>query len=89
VSLNRYAKRTDSTQSSIVTALRHCGVTVWIISRPCDLLTYYKGRWKPLEVKASGKKPRKDQAEQAEFIRSYAVPVVSTFEEAFAAINRE
>jgi hypothetical protein len=85
VSLNRYAKRTDSTQNAIVRDLRRCGVTVWIISRPCDLLTFWAGRWLPLEVKPL--KAGKVTDAQSVLAKNYAVPIVHTFEEALAAVK--
>lgn len=50
--LNRFAKRKDSSQEAIVKALRGAGVKVWILDTPCDLLTFWAGLWKPLEVKS-------------------------------------
>jgi hypothetical protein len=80
--------RPDASQGEIVAALRHACVTVWIIGRPCDLLTFYRGRWLPLECKPEGhKRPRRDQETQSEFLAIYAVPVVRTAIEALEAVG--
>jgi hypothetical protein len=87
MSLLRYAKRTDGTQKAIVDGLRRCGVKVWIISQPCDLLTYYRGRWQPLEAKPVKKRNRKDQEKQTAFLVSACVPVVRNAQEALYALG--
>lgn len=87
----RSIHRSDASQSSIVEALRNAGALVWIIGRPCDLLTFYRGRWLPIEVKtltATGKRrKRKDQAKQDEFIAKTGTPVVGTPEQALEALK--
>lgn len=89
MSLRRFAKRADSTQKAIVEALRKVGIKVWIISTPCDLLTYYPPykRWRPLECKPE-KRKRTDQPEQDEFLTAHEVPRVTSPAEAIAAITR-
>lgn len=89
MSLARFAKKTDSTQKAIVAALRKAGIIVWIISKPCDLLTYYPAyrRWRPLECKPE-KGKRSDQPEQDAFLALTGVPVVRTPTEAIEAITR-
>ena len=81
--------RPDSTQKTIVEALRKAGIKVWIIGEPCDLLTYYPayGRWKPLECKPE-KRKRKDQPDQDDFLETTGVPVVRTPTEAIVAVIR-
>lgn len=94
MSLNRYAKKVDSTQADIVAALRKAGWYVYILSKPVDLLC-----WKPskgfrlLEIKSKRKKDgttarRKTQVEQNEFIDVTGCPVVVTPEEAIEALER-
>lgn len=89
----RFALKVDSTQKSIVSGLREAGFKVWLIGEPCDLLTYYpaKQRWRPLECKPTDlhNRNRKDQESQAEFLASYAVPVVRTVGEAITALLAE
>lgn len=87
MSLNRFAKKTDGTQADIVAGLRALGVATWIISRPCDLLTYWKGRWLPLECKPLKKRARKDQESQDQFVATYHVPIVRTLSEAYTAVT--
>lgn len=86
MTLNRYAKRVDATQARIVAALRQAGVQVWVISKPCDLLTLYRGKWLPIECKAV-KRTRRDQEQQTQFLRSTATPVCRTALEALAAVT--
>ena len=88
MSFNRRMTRPDGTQAEIVQRLRQACVTVWVIGEPCDLLTYYRGRWLPLECKPKNPRKRTDQADQERFLIDYAVPVVRTFEEAYAAVTR-
>lgn len=99
MSLNRYAKRADSTQTAIVEALRAAGAKVYVISKPCDLLVRYLSRayghylWTPMEVKtARGKKvPKarvdKRQQEQIAFLEESGTPVVTTPEQALRVIG--
>ena len=75
------AKR-DAVEPSIVGALRRYGVLVWHLSGPGqpDLLTCYRGRWLPLEVKsARGRLTARQQG-----IRW---PVVRSVEDALIAIG--
>jgi hypothetical protein len=85
--VKRYAMRVDNTQTPIIAALRAIGVSVWIIGSPCDLLTYYRGRWLPMECK-TGKKARKDQEKQTAFLMHYNVPRVTTPEQAIEAVSK-
>jgi hypothetical protein len=92
----RYARKVDSSQAEIVKALRSAGVHVDIIGRPVDLLTYYRGRWLPIEIKPAAEagirvktrtvRKRKDQEEQQEFCRTFGVPIVRTGYEALQAV---
>ena len=79
--------RKDATEDAIVKALEQVGVEVWVIERPCDLLTLYRGLWQPLEVKPLDWKPRKDQAEQTERLARTRIPVVTTPLEALRAVG--
>jgi hypothetical protein len=83
--------RPDSTQAEIVSALRRAGISVWILGTPCDLLTYNPRTqlWKLLEVKPTDlhNAHRKDQGRQREFVATYAIPIVRTFQEAAAALG--
>ena len=93
MSFYRRAKKVDSSQAEIVAALRQACVTVWIIGQPCDLLTYYRGKWQPLEckppdtTKKGTRRLRSDQERQTEFLAAYAVPVVRTPREALIAVG--
>lgn len=88
VSLNRYARRVDSTQKDILAGLRAAGIMCWVISEPCDVLTYYPPlrRWRPLECKPLKKRLRKDQASQSEFLALTHTPIVRTAVEAIEAV---
>lgn len=59
MSLNRYAKRVDSNQSEIVSALRKAGAAVWVLTSPADLLCGYRGRFLTMEIKDGSKPPSK------------------------------
>ena len=84
--IRRYAKKVDATQSVIVAALRAIGVKVWIISEPCDLLTFYRKRWLPIECKPE-KRKRNDQVKQTEFLTETGTPICRTPEAAIAAVT--
>jgi hypothetical protein len=77
--------RVDNTQEEIVTALRQAGARVWVIGQPCDLLIRHRGRWLLLECKST-KRRDKRQKLQAEFLMQNDVPVVTSPEEALAAV---
>lgn len=89
MSFTRRHSRPDIAQEPIVEALRKAGVMVWVIGKPCDLLTLHAGRWTPLEVKSdtSSARNRKDQTKQKEFLAVTGVQVVKTPLEAIAAIT--
>lgn len=87
MSYSRRHSRPDEAQEGIVKALRKAGVYVAVIGSPVDLLTYYKGRWLPIECKTPGKRPRKDQEAQNLFVATYAVPVVRNELGALAAVT--
>lgn len=98
MSLNRYARRADTTQQAIVDALRADGCLVYVIGKPCDLLVRYWSKtlrqylWLPMECKTPyGKKdPKarldKRQTEQIEFLQTTGIPIVLTPEQARKAI---
>jgi hypothetical protein len=85
MSFTRRHSRPDSVQNDIVNALRAAGVLVCVIGRPVDLLTFYRGKWLPLECKTT-KRPRKDQAAQTLFLAATGVPKVRTALEALEAV---
>lgn len=87
MSLIRRAKKRDKAEPAIVTALEQAGAEVFILDKPCDLLTLYRGRWQPLEVKTGKYRPRKDQAEQTAVLSRTAIPIVTTPLEALQAIG--
>ncbi len=93
MSLARFAKKRDKSEPAIIQALEQVGAEVWALDKPCDLLTLYRGRWQPLEVKTPyGKRePKarvdKRQVEQNEFLASTRIPVVTTPLEALQAIG--
>lgn len=98
MSFNRYARKADTSQQPIVDTLREAGVQVWVIGWPVDLLVRYWSNelrryvWQPLECKSpygkEGKqRVRKDQLDQAEFIRETGTPIVLTGEQALRALG--
>lgn len=93
MSLNRFARRTDTSQKPIVEALRAAGWTVWVIGWPCDLLLWKAGRgFRTMECKtpynADGTmRKRKDQEEQVEFIQLTGTPIALTPEQALRLVG--
>lgn len=99
MSLNRYAKRTDTSQEKIVEALRAAGCQVYIIGKPCDLLVRYFSRsyghylWTTMECKSPyGKKnPKarvdKRQTEQIKFLNDSGTQIVLTPDQALRIVG--
>lgn len=86
----RWGNRVDFTQARIVEALRKSGALVWIIGRPVDLLVWHNGKWLVMECKTPVKgqyRPRRDQKAQQAFIAETGCPVVTSPEEALAALG--
>lgn len=84
MTLNRFAKKRDSTEGDIVKALRKAGVHVWLLDTPCDLLTYWAGLWLPLEVKAE---KGKLTAEQEKMVEEQNLRIVRSPEDALRAVG--
>jgi len=91
MSIKRWSTRKDSVQNDIVAALETAGCEVWVIEKPVDLLTLFRGRWIPLECKTPQKngkaRKRTDQEEQTEVIERARIPVVTTPMEALRAVG--
>ncbi len=92
----RFARRTDTTQTAIVTALRAAGWLVYVIEEPCDLLVYNPATdvWRTLEAKTPRNKrgdPRIDkrQVKQNEFLAATNTPRVTSPEAALKAIGAQ
>jgi hypothetical protein len=84
MSLARYAKKRDSNEPQIISALESAGAEVWVLDRPVDLLIRFRERWHLMEVKTE--KGRLTD-EQARFVESTGCPVVRTPVEALRAIG--
>jgi hypothetical protein len=88
MAFNPRRSRPDVNASEIVAALRQCGVHVTVIGSPVDLLTYYQGRWLPLEIKKpTFKRPRRDQERQTAFLAATGCKVVTNALQAIAAVT--
>lgn len=93
VSFNRYARRSDTTQATIIATLQAAGWTVWVIGWPVDLLCWKECRgFRLLECKTpqgkQGKaRVRKDQAEQNAFVDLTGVARVTCGQEALLAVG--
>lgn len=92
MSLNRYAKKRDTSESDIITALERVGAEVWPLDYPVDLLVRFRQQWHLLEVKTPyGKtgKARRDKRQQAQinFLETTRTPVITTPMEALRAIG--
>lgn len=82
MSLHRRNARRDANEKPILDALRRCGVQCWRINGDGlpDVLTLYKGRYVPLEVKtATGRRTKRQTA--------IPWPVVRDLEQALFAIG--
>ncbi len=84
VSLHRRNPRRDVNETDIVRALEQVGVRVWKISGKDlpDILTLWRGRYVPMEIKSDRGKNRKDEAHVG-----IPWPVVTTQEEAFTVLG--
>lgn len=85
----RYAASVDLNQKEIVDALKAIGCEVWEIGRPCDLLIGYRAHNFLIEVKREGVKPRRDQQDQWDWMKSWPgqVRVCQTPEEAVRLVT--
>jgi hypothetical protein len=91
MSLNRWARKRDHSESDIVDALKKAGFHVWT-SLPVDLLVYRPDTGIRLlenktPTKTGKRRKRKDQAAQDDFISLTGTPVVLTAEEALRALG--
>ena len=89
MSKNRYARKVDAAQPKIVETLREAGVVVEIIGEPVDLLTWYRGKFLPLEVKTPGEPKHSSERcqRQDKFIADTGCPVVETPLQALAVVT--
>lgn len=94
----RRAAKIDDNQPEIVAALRKIGALVTLLSAVGegvpDLLVWYRDKWTLLEVKDGNKPPsaRKLTTDQAKWHAVHAdarVFVVTTIDEAIAAVQRD
>lgn len=89
MTLNRYARKSDTAQPAIVSELRKLGVQVEIIGKPVDLLcrisTYPPNYWRLVEIKTPRKSGKlsvdKRQITQNEFCLDNRVPKLTTTEQ--------
>jgi hypothetical protein len=91
VSIKRWAARTDSNQSEIVSALRAAGCDVWIIGLPVDLLVGKAGRTALMEVKTTtGKRAPKAKEHtplQSAFMAGWRGGMVATVTDVDSALR--
>jgi len=85
----RRAARVDNSQSSIVSALRKIGATVYFIGNPVDLLVGYRARNFLLECKTAGSS-YKGTPKQKTFLSEWKgqVRIVKTPEEAIDVVTK-
>ena len=82
----RRTHRTDDTQRDIVAALRRCGVKVWPIGQPCDLLCFVAGSYSLLDCDGITEYRKRD-AKQLEKFAEWGVKIVGTPEAALKAVG--
>lgn len=63
----RRIHRSDANRAELVAFARACGITVFDIGRPVDLLVIIRGEWFPVELKS---KDGKYTDAQKEFIKT-------------------
>lgn len=90
-------RKRDTNEATIVAALQAVGVLVWRISAPGlpDLLTHYRGIWRPLEIKSTGngRRPTVTRAkqlltpQQREVYAKAPFPIVTSVDEAYLAVG--
>ena len=73
MSLNRYAKKRDTSEREIIDALEGIGMSVFQLDRPVDLVAGYRGVNHLIEAKTGKAKPN---AFQAHFIDTWRGQVV-------------
>jgi hypothetical protein len=86
VSLNRYDKRRDDNEKTIVDDLRKVGAIVERLDKP-DLIVRFAGRVYLMEVTNPDNKYRKREKEQREFLDTFGIPEVRTSDEALRIIG--
>ena len=89
MSLNRYARKRDTSEPEIVAALRAAGARVWQLDRPFDLLCGIRGRFVVLEVKTGKAKATDAQESELHACQAGGLPVylVRTVDDALQAIG--
>ena len=94
MSLNRYARRRDANERTIIDTLRAHGAVVYQLDSPADLLVGYRQKWFLLEVKDGAKPPSaraltmaEAQVELACRIDRLPYAVISSAAEALQAIG--
>lgn len=86
MTLNRYAKRRDETESPIVNGLRQLGYQVRQQDVPDLVVRRQDGRVFLLEVDGITKNRKRGLA-QLGFIKAWRIPVVKTLDEAVLALG--
>ena len=81
------ARKRDANEDQIVVALEFWGVDVWRLSGKGvpDLLTHWRGRWLPIEVKST---KGTLTPEQVKTQQRAPFPVVHSVDEALALFSR-
>lgn len=86
MSLNRFAKKRDTSERAVIDGLEKAGYSIWQ-DLPVDLLCFKAGRFYVLEVKTGKARTRKSQARQAAFIALTGCATISTPEDALKALG--
>ena len=88
MSLNRYDKRTDANESSIIQAMQKIGAHVYRIAKPLDLLVTFRNRTLLMEVKTD---KGKLTPVQEKFLATWPgeAHIVRTIDEAICALGSD
>ena len=87
MSLNRYAKKRDKSESDIVKALRAAGASVYLTDLPSDALCGYRGVNHILEFKTGNRPLNDNQQKFQEEWRGAPMTILRSGEQALEWIN--
>ena len=86
MSLARHAKRRDDNEAQIIRDLRKVGAVVEQLDKP-DLIVRFAFSTYLMEVSNPKNKYRKREKDQLEFLKTFAIPVVTCSDEALRIIG--
>jgi hypothetical protein len=82
--LRAYGNKRDASEAGIVEVLRVAGALVYRLDRPCDLLVYYRGVIRVVEVKTGKGKLTENQKE---FRKHWPLHIIRDVDGALEAVK--